>query len=175
MSRKIIFVTGGARSGKSGFALRNASAIDGKKAFIATATASDEEMAHRIALHKEDRGNGWDTFEEPIQIGDLLTAIECRYGIILVDCLTLWLANVMTAGLDMGSETEKLIASLASLRSARFTIVSNEVGAGIVPDNEPARRFRDTAGILNQKVAAIADEVYMTVAGIPIKIKGEDR
>jgi len=175
MSRKIIFVTGGARSGKSGFALRDASAIDGKKAFVATAAASDEEMAQRIARHKEERGNGWDTFEEPLKIGDLLTAIECRYGIILVDCLTLWLANVMMAGLDMGSETEKLAASLASLRSARFYIISNEVGAGIVPDNELARRFRDAAGILNQKVASISDEVYMTVAGIPIKIKGEDR
>ncbi|MDP2725240.1 MAG: bifunctional adenosylcobinamide kinase/adenosylcobinamide-phosphate guanylyltransferase, partial [Syntrophales bacterium] len=110
-----------------------------------------------------------------IKIGDLLTAIECKYGIIIVDCLTLWLSNVMTAGLDAGNEIENLVASLASLRSARLYIVSNEVGAGIVPDNELARRFRDAAGILNQKVASISDEVYMTVAGIPIKIKGEDR
>lgn len=175
MNKKIIFVTGGARSGKSGFALRDAAAIDGKKAFIATATVSDEEMAQRIARHKEDRGNDWDTFEEPIKIGDLLKGIECQYGIILVDCLTLWLSNVMMAELDRESEIEKLIASLTSLQSARLTIVSNEVGAGIVPDNELARQFRDTAGILNQKVASIADEVYMTVAGIPIRIKGEDR
>lgn len=174
MRGRIIFVTGGARSGKSGFTLREASALYGAKAFIATAIAGDEEMAQRIARHKNERGKDWDTFEEPIQICDLLTTIEGQYSIILVDCLTLWLTNVMMAGLDREQEIEKLVASLVSLQSARLYIVSNEVGAGIVPDNELARRFRDTAGILSQKIAAIADEVYVTVAGIPLKIKGEN-
>ena len=175
MGKQMRLITGGARSGKSGFALRDASALAGAKAFLATATAGDEEMSHRIDRHKKERGKDWVTFEEPIAIGHLLTTIESQYGVILVDCLTLWLTNVMMAGLDREGEMEKLIASLSSLQSTRLYLVANEVGAGIVPDNELAREFRDAAGILNQKVAALADEVYLTVAGIPLKIKGENR
>jgi adenosylcobinamide kinase/adenosylcobinamide-phosphate guanylyltransferase len=169
---KIVFVTGGARSGKSIFALSEALKIPGEKAFLATAEATDKEMEERIKRHKRDRRGGWKTFEEPIHIARLMKDIDARYPATIVDCLTLWLANVMMSGLDVEKETDRLVAALKALKKSRVFIVSNEVGMGIVPENELARRFRDMAGRLNQRVAAIADEVYVTLSGIPVKIKG---
>ena len=169
---QIILVTGGARSGKSGFALSEALKMSGKKAFLATAEAMDKEMEDRIKRHKEDRGKGWKTFEEPLYLARLLEEIDGRYPVIIVDCLTLWLANVMMADLDAEGETDCLMAAFRALRRSKVFIVSNEVGMGIVPENELARKFRDLAGRLNQRVAAAADEVYITVSGIPVKIKG---
>jgi len=196
MSRKIIFILGGARSGKSTYALKEASKFSGKKMYIATAEALDEEMKERIEKHKRERGKDWDAYEEPLKIAEVIKKTEGRYQIIVVDCLTLWLSNVMHAGLNIETEIEHLISSLATIHSSTnqpyfnktmklipplikgsggdyqvIYIVSNEVGMGIVPENEISRRFRDMAGLLNQKIAGVADKVYMVVAGIPIKIK----
>lgn len=199
MSRKIIFILGGARSGKSTYALKEASKFSGKKMYIATAEALDEEMKERIEKHKRERGKDWDAYEEPFKIADIIKKIEGKYSVIVIDCLTLWLSNVMHAGLNIETEIEHLISSLATIHSSTnqpyfnktmkiipphppllkggrgdyqvIYIVSNEVGTGIVPENEMSRRFRDMAGLLNQKIAEVADEVYMVVAGIPVKIK----
>ncbi len=161
----IVFITGGARSGKSSFALSEASMVSGRKAFVATAEPLDEEMRQRIKMHKDARGPEWETFEEPRELAPLLNRFGGRYGVILIDCLTLWLANSESA------DVEGLIEAMRKTDSLVF-IVSNEVGMGIVPENETARRFRDLAGVMNQKVAGIADEVYMVVSGIPVNIKG---
>lgn len=173
MSRRIIFVTGGARSGKSSFALADAAGLPGRKAFIATARPSDDEMKARIERHRRDRGDVYDTYEEPLNVGDLMKEIEDRYEVIILDCLTLWLANLMFAGADVERETEQLVGCLVAPRSAgSIYIVSNEVGMGIVPADDLSRKYRDAAGFLNQRIAEIAHEVYMSVSGIPVKIKG---
>ncbi len=169
--KKIIFITGGARSGKSSFAMAEASKVNGRKAYIATAEALDEEMKERIEKHKRRRGDDWVTYEEPIKIPDVLKTIEGRYRLVVIDCLTLWLSNLMKADLNIETEIGHFISSLVTCHSSLIFIVSNEVGMGIVPENEMARRFRDMAGFLNQGVAEIADEVYMIVAGLPLKIK----
>ena len=170
--RKIVFITGGARSGKSSFALSEALKVKGGKAFLATAEATDKEMEDRIIRHKQDRGKGWRTFEEPISVARLIKEIDGRYAVIVIDCLTLWLANVMMSGLDAEKETGRLLAALRGMKKSRVFVVSNEVGMGIVPENELARKFRDMAGQMNQRVAALAEEVYVAVSGIPVKIKG---
>ena len=167
---KIIFVTGGARSGKSSFALKEASKISGRKAYIATAEALDAEMKKRIERHKKDRGNDWNTYEEPLRIADVLKKIKYEYDAVVLDCLTLWLSNLINAELNVKSEIESFISSLVTRHSTLF-IISNEVGMGIVPENELAREFRDIAGILNQRAAEISDEVYMVILGIPVRIK----
>ncbi|MDP3297620.1 MAG: bifunctional adenosylcobinamide kinase/adenosylcobinamide-phosphate guanylyltransferase [Thermodesulfovibrionia bacterium] len=170
MSSKIIFIIGGARSGKSSFALKEASNISGKKAYIATAEALDSEMKGRIEKHRKDRGNNWDVYEEPLKISDVLSDIKTKYDVVVIDCLTLWLSNLMHSNKDIKSEIESFCSSLFTVHCPLFT-VSNEVGMGIVPDNKLAREFRDLAGFLNQKIAEIADEVYVVTAGIPVKIK----
>jgi adenosylcobinamide kinase/adenosylcobinamide-phosphate guanylyltransferase len=170
--QKSIFVTGGARSGKSSFALKKAEKIDGRRLYIATAEALDEEMESRIIRHKTQRGDGWDTFEEPLMISEVIRKLAADYKVIVVDCLTMWLSNAMHRNADIERETENLANILRDKPDTHIYIVSNEVGAGIVPENELARRFRDLAGIINQKIAGASDEVFMVVAGIPIKIKG---
>lgn len=169
--KRIVFITGGARSGKSRFALNYASKFSGKRAYIATAQALDEEMKERIERHKIERGGEWETIEEPLRISEVIEGIGDGYGVIVLDCLTLWLSNVILSGLDLEKEISSFCHSLSTVRSPLF-IVSNEVGMGIVPEKELTRRFRDLSGILNQKVAEIADEVYLVVSGIPLKIKG---
>ena len=169
--KKITFITGGARSGKSSFALKQASRIAGKKAYIATAEALDEEMRKRIEDHRKQRGKEWDTFEEPLMVAEVIKKIGDQYNAVVLDCLTLWLSNIMHANLSIEAEIERLISSLLSHQTSIF-IVSNEVGMGIVPENEMARKFRDMAGLLNQKVTGAADEVYIVIAGIPLRIKG---
>jgi len=170
---KIIFVIGGARSGKSSFALREAAKVEGRKAYIATAQALDDEMKERIRKHKEERGADWDTFEEPVKVPEIIGDIKDKYSVIVLDCLTLWLSNLIHCNADIKRNIENLFNSLQiTHHSSRIYIVSNEVGMGIVPENELARSFRDMAGFLNQKAAEVADEVYLVTAGIPIKIKG---
>jgi len=170
MKSKITFIIGGARSGKSAFALNEANKIKGQKAYIATAQALDEEMRERVEKHKKQRGSEWDTYEEPVDVGSLIKNIHGKYDVVVLDCLTLWLSNLMCSGNDVEKGIESLCSSLSTVHCSLFT-VSNEVGLGIVPDNELARKFRDFAGILNQKVAGIADDVYLVTAGIPIKVK----
>lgn len=170
---KIVFIIGGSKSGKTGFALAQASSHQGKKAYIATAEALDEEMHERIKRHRSERGVLWDTHEEPLNIADVLREIDGQYRAIVIDCLTLWLSNVMHSSADIEHETEKFIDILRNKKKgSHIYIVSNEVGTGIVPGNELAREFRDLAGIMNQQVAKASDEVFMVAAGIPIKIKG---
>ena len=170
---KLIVITGGARSGKSSFALREAAKISGAKAYIATAEALDEEMRDRIKNHKKQRATDWDTFEEPIKVIEAIKEIKGTYCSIIIDCLTLWLSNIMQSNADVLDEIEKLVLALRDASTlSHIYIVTNEVGMGIVPDNELARRFRDMAGLLNQRVAECADEVYLLVSGIPLKVKG---
>ncbi len=195
MRRNIIFITGGARSGKSRFGLKLAEErlraqqlllsppidLQPLKAYIATAQALDEEIKERIERHKQQRGKDWHTVEEPVDIVRALNELR-DYPLILLDCLTLWLSNLMLNNLDIEKEICRFLdaikSSVSSEQSAvnslssAIIIVSNEVGMGIVPENELARRFRDLAGIVNQRVAEIANEVYFMVSGIPVKIKG---
>jgi adenosylcobinamide kinase/adenosylcobinamide-phosphate guanylyltransferase len=178
---KIVFVIGGARSGKSSFALKEASRIKGRKAYIATAEAIDDEMKERIERHRNERNTEWETLEEPIRISDVLSEIKDKYSVAILDCLTVWLSNLLIRT-QMGETwqqtteeaIEEFIDSLYQLNdhgNLNLYIISNEVGMGIVPDNKLSRQFRDLAGTLNQKVADIANEVYLISAGIPIKIK----
>jgi len=182
MGSRITLITGGARSGKSSFALRKAGRIKGRRAFIATAQALDEEMRQRIERHKRQRGAGWDTYEEPLRITETLRAIKDKYSVIVIDCLTMWVSNLMMEdgrrkmedGSGVFKEIERLtgcLNRLNGLNGLNLFIISNEVGMGIVPDNEMARQFRDLAGYLNQKVAEMAGEVYLIVSGIPVRIK----
>ncbi len=171
--RRIVFILGGARSGKSTFALQEASALEGKKAFIATAEAFDDEMRLRIEKHKEERGKGWITHEEPLSISILLQNIRDSYSVILVDCLTLWVSNIMHAGFDFNDEAARFVDTISQEHPALIYIVSNEVGMGLVPGTELGREYRDNIGLLNRKVAETATDVYFMAAGIPIKIKGD--
>jgi len=173
MSKRVYFITGGARSGKSAFAETLANDNAGKRAYIATAQALDAEMAAKIEKHRQNRGTAWDTFEEPLAVSELLRKLSNTYDFVLLDCITLWLSNVMahSDGDDaVISRTNELVGAIKDF-GGTCIVVSNEVGLGIVPDNLLARRFRDFAGMLNQKIAQAADDVYFTAAGIPVKIK----
>ncbi len=173
MSKKVYFITGGARSGKSAFAEKLAKELAGRRAYIATAQALDPEMAAKIAKHRKDRDTAWDTFEEPLAVADLLRKLSDRYQVVLIDCLTLWLSNVMAhtdGDGDVRARTDELTEAVRGFAGSCI-VVSNEVGLGIVPDNPLARKFRDFAGMLNQQMARTADEVYFTASGIPMKIK----
>lgn len=170
--RKVVFILGGARSGKSTYALQEASAVPGRKAFIATAEALDDEMRSRIDKHKKERETKWVTFEQPLHISQTVIDIKNSYDVIVIDCLTLWTSNIMHAGFDIHKTTDKFIDIISRDCPALLYIVSNEVGMGLVPDNELARNYRDNLGYINQKVAEVSTNVYFLVAGIPLKIKG---
>ena len=168
MSRTVL-ITGGARSGKSAFAERLVLEMGPKPIYIATAEAYDEEMAARIAAHQARRGPQWRTVTAP---RDLIGALEASdgEGPRLVDCLTLWLSNLMLAEADWRAATAELTETIKA-QSAPLVLVTNEVGGGIVPENALARAFRDAAGLVNQAVAEVSDEVYLAVAGLPLKVK----
>ena len=165
----IILITGGARSGKSVRAEARARAFPGRPVYIATAEALDAEMRERIARHRARRGNEWLEREAPLELVAAINATDGG-GARLVDCLTLWLTNLMLAEIDWEKETSALAEALARQNSP-VVLVTNEVGLGIVPDNALARRFRDAAGILNQMIARAADEVEFVVAGLPMRVK----
>jgi adenosylcobinamide kinase/adenosylcobinamide-phosphate guanylyltransferase len=162
-------VLGGARSGKSRYAENLIGASRPPWTFVATAEADDAEMAERIAVHRSRRGQDWQTVEAPHDLSAALAAVAADTPV-LVDCLTLWLSNRMLAGADLEAEIARLEAALDG-RRAPVVFVSNEVGFGIVPDNELARRFRDLQGRLNQRIAARADRVVLMVAGLPVVVK----
>ncbi len=166
---RFTFVLGGARSGKSRFALTRAASFPEPRVFLATAEARDAEMAARIARHRTDRGSGWRTIEEPREIAAVIRSEVV--GVILLDCVTIWLANWM--GDDprarVAEPLDELVSALRARRSAVIA-VSNEVGLGIVPDSPVARAFRDAAGLMNQRLADLADESYFLVAGQPIRL-----
>lgn len=165
----ITLVLGGARSGKSAYAEGLTTALPPPWLYCATAEALDAEMRERIAHHQKRRGDGWRTVEAPLDIAPVLEAAD---GPIIVDCLTLWLTNIMLAGRDAEAETATLLSAAKACR-APVAFVSNEVGLGIVPDNALAREFRDRAGRLNQAVAGIASRVVFMAAGLPMVLKDE--
>ena len=163
-SKHLTLVLGGARSGKSRHAEGLISQFPPPWRYVATAQAFDDEMRARIAAHRVGRAPGWDTVEAPLDLARALDTLQP----VLVDCLTLWLTNVMLAGHD--PDPAALDRALDA-REAATVLVSNEVGLGIVPDNALARRFRDAAGLLHQHLAARADAVTLLVAGIPMRVK----
>ena len=171
MPRKVL-ILGGARSGKSSFALSEASAIAGKKAFVATAESLDDEMTMRIARHRSERSHDWDTFEEPVELPALIFRIAPGHDVVLVDCLTLWVSNILTRGLPFDRYSDQFLQALTQQTRADLFIVSNEVGLGLVPDTPIGREYRDTLGRLNARIAAISTDVYFMAAGIPLKVKG---
>ena len=173
MNKKIIFITGGARSGKSRFAEELAQNFPGPKAYLATAQPLDGEMAERILRHKQSRAGDWHTLEEPLRVAEAIRKNGDRFHLILLDCLTLWISNLMMAGWSeeniLGEADRLMQAGQATECSLIF--VGNEVGMGIVPDNLQARTFRDLSGLVQQKIAREADEVYLMVSGLPQRIK----
>jgi len=165
-----LLVLGGARSGKSRYAQGRAEALPGDLVFIATAQAQDEEMHERIARHRADRGPRWRTIEAPIDLAETVAAEAGPARVLLIDCLTLWASNLMFAERDAAWEADRLAEALR-MAAGPVILVSNEVGLGIVPDNALARRFRDSAGRINQEIAAAADEVQFVAAGLPLRLK----
>lgn len=166
---KTILITGGARSGKSVIAETKALSMGRPCVYIATAEARDPEMVARIAAHRARRGPEWIDHAAPLDLRGALGATDGR-GPRLVDCLTLWLTNLMLGGHDWATAARDM-CTLLPRQTDPVVLVTNEVGAGIVPDNKLARDFRDAAGLLNQMVAAVADEVILAVAGLPLKVK----
>jgi len=165
---RLILITGGARAGKSAFAQEWAQALGHPVSFIATAQPQDEEMRQRIERHRAERPPGWETLEEPLEVPQAL--LRARGRVVLLDCLTLWVSNLMLAGREVLLELEHLLAAFAETDKT-LLVVTNEVGMGIVPDNALARRYRDLLGAANRRLAEAADLVYLLVAGIPVKIK----
>lgn len=164
-------ILGGARSGKSRRALTLAEQASAQCIFIATAEALDEEMATRISHHQAERGAGWETVEAPLDLVEAIAQASRAGKVCIVDCLTLWLSNLMHHGRDIGDETERLCAELSQC-VGEVILVSNEVGLGLVPETPLAREFRDAQGRLNQAIAAVCDTVEFVAAGLPIKLKG---
>jgi adenosylcobinamide kinase / adenosylcobinamide-phosphate guanylyltransferase len=164
----VTLVLGGARSGKSRLA---ESLARGERHYIATAQAFDDEMRERIARHKVQRGANWITHEEALAVPAKLSEVDGFDRFILVDCLTLWLSNLILADRDWEGPAAALTLALGKA-SADVVLVSNEVGLSIVPDNALGRRFRDAQGLLNQRVAAVADCVVFVAAGLPLVLKG---
>lgn len=166
-----VLVLGGARSGKSAFAERLVAETGLSRHYIATGRAWDDEMRQRIAKHREDRGEGWETYEEPLALAARIKDVAREDRAVLVDCLTLWVTNLMLEERDIEAEFASLTEAIAAA-PGRLVFVSNEVGLGIVPENRMAREFRDHAGRLHQQVAALVPEVYFVAAGLPLKMKG---
>lgn len=164
-------VLGGARSGKSKYA-EGLVESEGGGIYIATAQAFDSEMTTRIATHRKRRGALWRTIEAPTDLVGALTSGDCRGRAVLVDCLTLWISNLMMNGDDVDRETAILAAAVPTL-DARMVFVSNEVGLGIVPENAMARQFRDHAGACHQALAKVANRVVFVAAGLPMTMKEE--
>lgn len=165
-----LLVLGGARSGKSRYAQARAEALGLRRVFVATAQAFDHEMEDRIARHQADRDTAWTTVEEPLDLAGAIATHSTTSAILLIDCLTLWTTNLILGEHDLGAATGGLVAALKAA-AGPVILVANEVGYGIVPDNALARRFRDEAGIINQRVAATVDEVQLVAAGLPLRLK----
>jgi len=177
MSRTI-FITGGARSGKSRFAEQTASTYGAPLCYLATAQPLDDEMGRRIVQHRQRRGDAWHTIEEPLRLTETLANCDGQYNAVLIDCLTLWLSNLLMLHEYLGEKAEGRILEdvlhlAETLRdmTTPVIIVSNEVGMGIVPENRLARIFRDIAGQANQIIAAAADQAWLVASGIPLRLK----
>ena len=170
MDSRFTFILGGARSGKTEFALLRGARLGEPKTYLATGAAFDAEMERRIKRHKLERGALWNTVEEPLEV---VKALESNNGVVLIDCITLWLNNFIWKGLSDEAILEEVqrLAGLCPKADKNVLAVSNEVGGGIVPEHPVARRFRDLSGEANKLLAASANEVYLMTAGIPLKIK----
>jgi adenosylcobinamide kinase / adenosylcobinamide-phosphate guanylyltransferase len=169
VAARLTLVIGGARSGKSRYAESLVTALPPPWIYAATGQGRDAEMAARIGAHRARRGAGWSTVEVPLDLAAALTSHGTTP--VLVECLTLWLSNLMMADAQLEQEFDCLVQALAKV-AAPVVMVANEVGSGIVPDNALARRFRDLQGSLNQRIAALADQVVLVVAGLPLFLKG---
>ncbi|MBM7854486.1 adenosylcobinamide kinase/adenosylcobinamide-phosphate guanylyltransferase [Desulfohalotomaculum tongense] len=180
---KLILVLGGAKSGKSRFAEKLAVNISSDVTYVATAAVLDDEMARKVALHRASRPQHWQTIEETTNLVDVIKEHGSRTDVILIDCLTLWLSNLLldanntASGISWAdkesfilSEVKKLASATVETRAA-IIVVANEVSLGLIPDNRLGRAFREVAGLANQVIADYADEVYLIVAGIPMEIK----
>lgn len=187
MKSQIILCSGGARSGKSEFAERLALSTEGRKAYVATGQAFDEEMVDRIKKHQKRRGSIWTNFEVPLYLAKEWQNISQSADVILIDCLTMFTTNHMMAhGSIQGqqdandleeavlSELESLLSLIASSDGKTVIFVTNEIGLGIVPDNKLARYFRDIAGRVNRTVATVADKLYLTISGVTIELKSQE-
>lgn len=171
---KVTFITGGARSGKSRHAEGLALSYGEPLLYVATGAAGDGEMSERIRRHRERRGDAWQTIEEPVDLAGVLQGHDGWFRATLVDCVTLWLSNMLLASNDADrvlAEVRRTAGLFATLQTP-LILVSNEVGMGIVPDNRLARTFRDLAGEANELLAAAADEAYALFSGLPLKLKG---
>ncbi len=166
-------VLGGARSGKTAFAERLALHAGARPVYLATATTLDEEMRERVRSHQASRGQRFTTMEEPTELSRAILRAGAQHDVILVDCLTLWITNLLVANEDVSTAVSELCATLIEFRQAKVVLVSNEVGLGIVPDNAMARTFRDLAGSAHQRLAEICEDVYFVAAGLPLTMKGD--
>ena len=165
-----LLVLGGARSGKSRYAQARAEALGGDFVYVATAQALDAEMGERIERHRADRGPAWTTVEAPLDLAAAIRSGDHPDRVLLVDCLTLWTSNLLLADRDIDAATGDLATALAEA-ACPVILVANEVGLGFVPDKALARRFRDEAGRVNQRIAAAVDEVMFVAAGLPLRLK----
>jgi adenosylcobinamide kinase / adenosylcobinamide-phosphate guanylyltransferase len=173
--KKNVFVIGGCRSGKSYQALKMAESLARDKlVFIATCTPYDDEMKHRIARHQQERSRRWHTVEAPLHLPEAIAEAGGEAGVLLVDCLTLWINNLLMENYDTNQILDQVQSLALAVEAAACPVilVSNEVGTGIVPENKLARLYRDLVGTANQAVAESADQVVWMVAGIPVRIKG---
>ena len=164
-------VLGGAASGKSVYAEELVLRLPGAPVYIATAQGFDDEMVDKIAAHRRRRGDTWTTVEEPFDLPDAIRETGQRNTAVLVDCLTLWLTNIMATERDIADETDKLVAAIEAVEG-RIVLVSNEIGLGLVPENDFTRHFRNLHGTLNQSVAAAVDRAVFIAAGLPLTLKG---
>ncbi|HKW91116.1 MAG TPA: bifunctional adenosylcobinamide kinase/adenosylcobinamide-phosphate guanylyltransferase [Methylomirabilota bacterium] len=168
-----LLVLGGARSGKSRYAVAHGRQMNGSIAFLATARAVDADMAARIARHRADRPSAWRTIEEPLDLAAACRRAATDHDLIVVDCVTVWIANLMERGDDDAAVLAAAddLAKLARERVVSIVLVSNEVGEGVHPPSALGRRFRDLLGSVNQRLAAAADRVVLMVAGLPMTVK----
>jgi adenosylcobinamide kinase / adenosylcobinamide-phosphate guanylyltransferase len=165
-----LFVLGGARSGKSAYAQGLAESYGPQRLYLATAAPGDEEMAARIARHRADRGPGWTTLEEPLEVAAALPAHARAGRVVVVDCLTLWLTNLILAGRDPAPAVAGLADAIGALAGPAI-LISNEVGMGLVPDHKLGREFRDWQGRANREIAQACDVVIFVAAGLPLQLK----
>lgn len=170
----LILITGGTRSGKSDYAQRLAEAHDGSLLYVATATVADSEMAARVARHRQARGARWNVLEEPLDLCTRLPEAASGQGAVLLDCVTLWITNLLFANQEepaaVKAEIRRFLLLLSHIEAPVY-LVTNEVGGGIVPENRLARLFRDLAGEVNQELAAAASSVWLVVSGLPLRLK----
>ena len=173
-SNNVTLVLGGCRSGKSGFALSLADRFGGAGIFMATCEPRDEEMRLRIRRHQKERSTAWKTVETPLDLAEAIDEYDRSGQVTLVDCLTLWVSNLLLVSMNEGFLHDKFRVLMEVLRTAKgpTILVSNEIGLGVVPDNAVARQFRDLVGELNQQIALQAAHVFLVTAGIPLAIKG---